>query len=181
MALPKLSPQQPIAGDLKPTSPFLQFMEATRRAVEDADTRLQTAINDLATQVARLTVQTIGTSYANGLTITASADGATAKVVISSHTRVYTDTTASVTGATISGLAYGETYSVYYDDEDRSGGAVSYVTTTNPGNAVTSATNRFRHFVGAFTTPAASGDPPIDGGGSLPPSFPGGIYEYQTP
>lgn len=90
MALPKLSAQQPIAGNLRPTSPFLQFMEALRIAQEATDARQDAvdaelvAINtaqdaliadltatqaDLQTQVDRLTAVLNGTTAFTGLKV----------------------------------------------------------------------------------------------------------------
>jgi hypothetical protein len=171
MPLPKLSPQQPIVPGMTPTSVFVQFME-------DLRTSVQQAVDGLQTQIDRLNTQTIGTSYANGLALSGVADGATAKITISVHTRVYTDLTVNLDAGTLTGLAYATTYFVYYDDEDREGGAVSYMTTTNPTVAVTSAPHPYRHFVGTVTTPATSGDPPETGGVVTPPGFP---IDYIAP
>ena len=178
MALPRLSAQQPIVTrELTPSSPFLQFMEALRTMQESIDTRQDELLAALSVQIARLTGQTIATSFADGLTLSAEADGATAKAIISSHTRTYTDASVSVTGATVTGLDYGEAYSIYYDDADRAGGAVTYVATLDPTIAVTSDAHPSRHLVGVVSTPATSGDPPTTGGGTRPPGFPpGGLY-----
>lgn len=51
MALPKLSAHQPIAGSLPPTRQFLEFMERTRTATENADRDLQDLIDQLAEQL----------------------------------------------------------------------------------------------------------------------------------
>ena len=77
----------------------------------------------------------------------------------------------------MTGLDYGEAYSIYYDDADRAGGAVTYVATLDPTIAVTSDAHPSRHLVGVVSTPATSGDPPTTGGGTRPPGFPpGGLY-----
>jgi hypothetical protein len=172
--LPRPSARVEIVDNKRlPTPAHLRYFETLASRVEGL-------LLDLQTQIDGLKVQTIGNSYANGLTLTATAAGATATISVSAHTRVYTDATASVNSGSIAGLAYNTTYSVYYDDEDRSGGAVTYASTTNAGDAVTSATNRFRHFVGAVTTPPTSGSPPETGSGSTPPSYPGDVI-YDTP
>lgn len=170
--VPELSAEQPIAGNLKPTSLFKRFMDSLRTAFIDRDTILQA-------QIDRITRGFIAISHADGLTITAEADGATAKATVSSHLRIYLDLSVSVTGGVLTGLAYNSTYSIYYDDLDREGGAVTYVSTLDATEAVTSEAHPVRHLVGLVTTPATAGDPPTDGGGTVPPGFPGGGYEYE--
>jgi len=196
--LPKLSAQSPIArpGSLQPTTGFLNFMEETRRAQLETDAGQQALIDALAAQLElivavqeaqavqldRLNRSLISTSHANGLTISAEADGATARATISDHVRVYVDGTVSVTGGARTALDYGTQYAFYYDDEEREGGAVDFLATTDATAAVTSSANPYRHFIGVVMTPATSGDPPTDGGGSLPPGFPpGGIYREEMP
>lgn len=172
MALPKLSPSQPIVSNLRPSSPFLAFMEALRTAIIGADTSLQEQITRIDEQVERITRAIRANSYTTGLTLGAEADGATAKITVSSHIRRYLDGNVNVSAGEVDGLDYATEYAVYYDDEDREGGTVTYEATENGGDAVTSNANPDREFVGYVTTPATSGDPPTTGGGTLPPLYP---------
>jgi hypothetical protein len=81
-------------------------------------------------------------------------------VTIADHTRVYTDRTVAITGAALttyhdgSAIAAGDTVYVYYDDPDRTGGAVTFMATATSGNAVSSAANPARHYVGTVVVPA---------------------------
>lgn len=178
----------------RPTPQFLRFFNIDfRGAIQRQDEAQQVIINALQivqdeqaallaalqAQVERLTGQTIGTSFADGLTVTGVADGATASIVISAHTRTYTDEAKAIDAGIVSGLEYGKTYSVFYDDPDRIGGAVTYQVTLDPPQAVTSAAHPFRHLVGVAMTPATDLDPPTTGGGTRPPGWPPGD-DYQT-
>lgn len=96
----------------------------------------------------------LANSGVTGITITATDAGTDATINISSHTRVYADgTSVSVTGGSITGLAYSTLYYIYYDQASRLGGSVTYVATTDEGTA---AQVGDRHTVGAITTPAAA-------------------------
>ncbi|AJP72265.1 phage tail protein [Sphingomonas hengshuiensis] len=125
------------------------------------------------------TVQTaIANSYPVGLTITAADGGA---ITISNHTRRYTDGFAdvAVTGATIaSGLAAGTFRAIAYDDDDRSGGAVTYALYADDLDARTSSAHPGRHYVGYAVIPTA-GSPPAEGGGATPPG--GACVTVDTP
>lgn len=181
--LPRLQPGVALVDkDGKPTRAFVSFWNTAANAIEQQEAAQEVTLASLQEQIDRLNASLRSTSHADGLLITAEANGATAKIVITNHTRTYTDLAVSVTGGTLTGLAYGSTYSVYYDDEPRTGGAVTLVATLTPADAVTSAAHPNRHLVGVVTTPATSGDPPTDGGGSLPPGFPSrDEYPYETP
>lgn len=100
----------------------------------------------------------ISTSWMSpGTAISASDAGSDATITITNNTRHYSNNTnASVTGSTITGLAYSTTYYVYYDDASKAGGAVTYHATTNPNTALPGAAVG-RHYVGIVTTPAAGG------------------------
>lgn len=129
-----------------------------------------TAAPDVAAPIAAPgTIQAaIANSYPVGLTITAADDG---DIVISNHTRRYTDghPDVAVTGATIaSGLAAGTFRAIGYDDDDRSGGAVTYALYANDIDARVSSANPGRHYVGYVVVPTA-GSPPAEGGGATPP------------
>lgn len=183
MALPVLSDQQPIADTRtgRPTSQFKRFMDETRSAqllTDDQQAALlaemATFLADLATQIARINRGFIAISHVDGLVIGAESDGATAKIAINDHTRVYIDRSVAVTGDVLTGLAYDTTYAIFYDDEARAGGAVVYETTLNSQEAVTGAAHPVRHLVGVVTTPATLADPPTGGGGTRPPGYPPG-------
>jgi hypothetical protein len=95
-----------------------------------------------------------------GLTMTATDAGASATITASAHTRAYGDgTSVAVSGGAVTGLLYSTTYYVYYLDPTRAGGAVTYLASTDPADAVQSGSV---HSVGAVGTPAAAG-PPEDG------------------
>lgn len=101
-------------------------------------------------------------------------------VTVETHTARYADKEVSVTGAsltvlddgstTIASLAAGTYLFIYYDDVNRTGGAVSLKATTTPANAYTSPDNPARHYVGGIQK-VATGAPPSSGGGARPPGF----------
>jgi hypothetical protein len=129
-------------------------------AADAAAVAAQGAADDAAS------ISQITSSGVSGLTMTATDAGANATITISGHTRVYGDgTSVSVTGGSITGLAYSTTYYVYYDQASRLGGAVTYQATTSQA---TGAQTGNRHALGAVTTPAAAGAP-INGNNNLPP------------
>jgi hypothetical protein len=130
-------------------------------------------------------------SQVAGLTLSIDNNG---KLIISNHSRVYADKTVAVTGATITpspAMANPAKLGIYYDQQSRAGGAVSYQQLKLPTGAgatdslYASATNPYRHFVCLLTvpTPATSpgsggsgtgpgtGGTPGGGGGILPPSL----------
>lgn len=168
---------------------FVRFWDTVARAIERQErgqaavlARLDEQQQQLQEQFARIIRQTIATSYANGLTLTASADGATAKVDYSAHVRVYSDLSVPVDGGEITGLDYAKAYFLYYDDPEREGGDVEVFATTNPTVAVASSTYPARHLIGGVTTPGSDLDPPTSGGGTIPPGFPPGeIYNSEVP
>lgn len=114
-------------------------------------------------------------SYVSGATISATDAGSDATVSVSAHTRHYpqpdsTTDDVAVNAGSVTGLSYSTLYYIYYDDEDRSGGAVTYLATTSEATA---AQIGDRHCVGAITTPAAAG---ADTGGAYTrPPGPGAI------
>ncbi len=134
---------------------------AANTAAATAQTAAETAAAD----------SSLASSGVTGLTMTATDAGADATITISGHTRIYGDgTSVSVTGGSITGLAYSTGYYLFYDQASRLGGAVTYVATTS---AATAAQTGNRHSLGAVTTPAAAG-PPNDGNVNLPP----GVVEF---
>lgn len=134
------------------------------------------------TPVSEIT-QLIKTSGTKDLNAVIDASG---NVTISGHTRIYDDKSVSVdgtpgtaadgTGGTpiASGGTSGQYVSIYYDDADRAGGAVTYqylVTAAGADNsaAYASSTNPYRHHVMVKQVPASG----TSSGGSSPGSGPG--------
>lgn len=78
---------------------------------------------------------------------------------VTTHTRVYSDKSVSVTGA--SGVAFtgtaGQVLGIYYDDAARAGGAVTYhgiaASSGVSSDCFPSSANPYRHFVGYGTIP----------------------------
>lgn len=140
-----------LTGDLPPVTSFER---------PDIPSDIALGEGDISTVIAN--------SFPIGLTITANEDGS---VVISDHTRRYTDGHAdvAVTGATLeSGGAAGDFFAIGYDDPDRLGGAVSYQLFANDIDARVGPDHPGRHYVGWFTVPTA-GSGSSSGGGALPP------------
>lgn len=134
--------------------------DAAATAANTAAATAQTAAETVAAD------SSLASSGVTGLTMTATDAGADATITISAHTRIYGDgTSVSVTGGSVTGLAYSTGYYLFYDQASRLGGAVTYVATTS---AATAAQTGNRHSLGAVTTPAAAG-PPNDGNVNLPP------------
>lgn len=114
-----------------------------------------------------------------GVILSASDAGTSATITISNHTRKYNDASGqSVTGSSITGLAYNTTYFIYYDDNSRSGGAVSYQATTNPNLALPGAATG-RHYCGEIKTPVAGGTG--TSGGVSPPGSGGQLGGSDIP
>lgn len=96
-------------------------------------------------------------------------------ITVETHTRVYSDKTVSVTGATLTTEADGTTaiaastlYHVYYDDAARAGGGVTLKATRTSTSAVNGPSAPSRHYVGSITTPATGATTPNSGGGAVP-------------
>ena len=81
-------------------------------------------------------------------------------ITIAAHTRHYGDgTTVEVDGGTLTGASASKQYFIYYDDEFRAGGAVTYQKTFVAADAVQDGN---RHTVGTIGT---SSDGTATGGG----------------
>jgi len=159
--LPKLSARASIVQDSPgqpPVPAHYEFIELFNKFSQTVQDQLNEI---LATQAA--------ISWPYGLTISGVADGATAKITLTAHTRVSLSTAVAVDAGEVTGLAYATLYYVYYDDEARAGGAVTYQATTDQLDAFASVDFPYRLFVGSVTTPATSGDPPTDGTPAGPP------------
>ena len=110
-------------------------------------------------------------------------DAALRTITIADHTRRYGDgSSVEVTGASEAGLPAGALIFVYYDDQERTGGAVDYLFTTNEMDAVQGAGDS-RHVVGYIVTPADGATDGTTGGGTTPSGVPPreGGYKAQQP
>ena len=122
------------------------------------------------TRVERCTNQTAlpPVNVAGALTVvssnplTATDNGATAKITIASHTRHYGHANVSYNSGAITSLSFVTKYYVYCDDPGLKGGAVTYVATTLK-TVVADDVNRI--YVGEITTPADGGGGSGGGGG----------------
>lgn len=162
LRLPRMQRQFPITNGNLPHPAFHQDWDKAMREIE-------TAVSSLEDTLARVK---LGSSYTVGATISAADVGSDVTVTISAHTRYYADgTSVSVSGGTVTGLAFSTLYYIYYDDSALAGGAVTYAATTS---ATTAAQVNGRHLVGSVTTPAdgaapSTGDTPEPPGvGELP-------------
>lgn len=138
---------------------------AAQAAADAANTAAASA--DAAATAAQDTADAItagsalSSSYVSGCTIAATDAGTDATITISAHTRHYpqpdgTTVDVSVSGGSITALAYSTFYYIYYDDAARAGGAVTYHATTSDSTA---AQLGDRHTVGGVMTPAALAAP----------------------
>lgn len=110
-----------------------------------------------------------------GLTITGTDAGSDASIIVSSHTRDYTDKVLSVDGDTITSLDYETAYGIYYDDITRSDTSPTYFATEDYNEATNTNDNPGRHFIGRVTTPAmgagdTTGESGLSPGGGTAPS-----------
>ena len=112
----------------------------------------------------------ISGSWTQDLILSAQANGATVDIIISDHRRHYPEETVDVVGETMTGLNYGTTYYVYYDDEGRDGGAVTYFVSDSPFSSQTTDVQEYRHFVGYISSPSDAGAPASFGFGAAPPN-----------
>jgi len=109
----------------------------------------------------------ISSSWVRDLVIRATGSG---EIILSNHSRIYADETVEIIGDTLTGASLGTLYSIYYDDEDRNGGAVTYVLTTDQDAAQTAEEYEGRHFVGYITTPETDTSQDTFGQSSTPPT-----------
>lgn len=119
------------------------------------------------------TKRLISTSYPRNLTVSITNTGV---ATISDHQRVYLDKIVDVDGAVVTPAPAGanpDKVGLFYDDQARAGGAVTYQYEKLTGGAGEtdqmnySAENPYRHFVALMTVPAAgtSGAGSGSGGG----------------
>lgn len=118
------------------------------------DTYTQSATTT-ATVAAQANYISLITSYVTGCTITGHDAGADATINISAHARQYDTGAIAVDAGSVTGLAYGTVYWVYYDDPTHVGTPITYLASISYTDAFTSFTQPDRHFVGSIRTPAA--------------------------
>jgi hypothetical protein len=91
----------------------------------------------------------IGTSWVEDCEITAVASGSLIDINVSAHTRVYGDKKeVSVNAMTLTGQPVGAIIHLYYDDDDREGGAQTLLGSTSRLTASTTNANPTRHYIG---------------------------------
>jgi hypothetical protein len=113
-------------------------------------------------------------SYPNpGSIVTASDAGSNATITIANHVRVYPVQGSidvpdvSITGGSLTGLAYSTLYYLYYDDIEPSQHDTDLRCHDNAATAQVGAAAG-RHYVGRVTTPAAGAPPSTGSGGGTP-------------
>lgn len=135
--------------------------EAAQGLIFDAIDEAVGGANGLTNQVAIMGSFSIPT-----MILTATDAGADATITIANHIRHYANgEDLTITGGTVTGLAYSTTYAVYYDDETRLLAAPTYAATTDLETGQHNYETG-RHYMGTVTTPAAAGGPTT--GGSPP-------------
>lgn len=139
---------------------LIDVAEATVVAQGAADAANGAAATAQGAAETAAATQALASSGTTDLTLTAADVGANVTITISSHNRVYGDgTTVAVNGASLTGRAYNTTYYIYYSDPARTGGTVTYQTSTDPNDAIQTGNI---HSVGEVLTPIAA-DPPQNG------------------
>lgn len=130
----------------------LAFIKLWQKTVE--------TIEDTLNRIRRIGSHTVPTTM-----MSTTDNGATATIVVATHTRVYADgTSLEVTGTTRTGLTSNTVYAVYYDDTTLAVTAPTYVFTTVIADAQANKAEG-RHFCGVIKTPpAASGQTRMGGG-----------------
>ncbi|MCO1336976.1 hypothetical protein MO867_21870, partial [Microbulbifer sp. OS29] len=135
----------------RPLIGFSQYLSGLNEKGQIADQRsLQQNMGSVASLPTSSTV------------LSASDNGSTAKIAISSHAVQYAGFTVSYNSGSITGLSFSTTYYVYVDDLDYAGGGVTYYATTQIWKL---AAGIGRRAVGTITTPA-------NGGGTTNPGDP---------
>lgn len=154
--------QDEAAGALAAAVAAIQAAQDAADAANAAAVAANTAADAAQdTAVAITEASALGNSFPVGATVGALDAGASATITISPHTRRYpqpdgTNVDVSVSGGSVTSLAYSTAFYVYYDDPTRAGGAVTYLATTSADTAVQTGD---RHVVGGATTPAMGAGP----------------------
>ncbi|WP_444914629.1 hypothetical protein [Microbulbifer sp. TRSA007] len=127
----------------RPLIGFAQYLSGLNESGQIADQRsLQQNMGSVASLPTSSTV------------LSATDDGTTAKISISSHTIQYAGFTVAYNSGSITGLSFSTTYYVYVDDANYAGGGVTYYATTQIWQL---AAGIGRRAVGTITTPANGG------------------------
>ncbi len=109
------------------------------------------------------TTSAFGVSSSQSVSTLSAADvGSDTTITIAAHDIFYDSITLSYNSGTITGLAFSTKYHVYVIDPDKTGGAVTYLSSTTLAD-MTKSTDRY--FVGAITTPSDGGGGTSGGGG----------------
>jgi len=187
LSLPRFQANAPLVDENGcPSQAFHIWWNTFASNLEKAFNDLSTNVADIAAaQAAAAVAQTTANTAKINDKISASATkpssvvmasdaGTSATITIAAHIRQYGDNTqVSVSGGSITGLAYSTTYAVYYDDTSASTTTPSYQATTSLNTAQPNYAAG-RHYVDQVTTPASGGGA-VSGGGSRPPGG-GGPY-----
>lgn len=97
-------------------------------------------------------------SYPADITITAADVGADVLIAISAHTRRYGNgDEVAVSSGNQSPLPFDTMVYIYYDDASRAGGAVTYASSFDFADALSSTANPNRHYIGEILTPSDGG------------------------
>jgi hypothetical protein len=103
--------------------------------------------------------------------------GASATVNIAAFTMRAGGTDISISSGSVTALSYSTLYYIYYDDNAKAGGAVTYNATTTKETAIN---GRGRFFVGSVKTPAAA-DPDTRGNNDGGTGAQSGTFVYWLP
>jgi hypothetical protein len=137
-------------------------LEAIYAGINTAQATASAAAQQTQATAAAVSLANSYTDPVSGL-LTASSAGA---VTISAHRRIYGDgLSVDVNGGALSGLSPGDFVRVYYNDPARTGGTVSYLSTT--GDIVQQGDV---HVLGGVLIPAV-GELPSSGAPSTPPGY----------
>lgn len=145
----------------------LANLDAATQAAQDAADNA----NQVAAQVTAETALA-NSSIDNPAPITVTDAGTNVTITIAAHNRIYGDgVTVPVNGGVITGQPYDTGQYIGYLDPDRTGGAVTYFSSTDPLAVRQSGDT---HSVG-YAPPISAADPPTPGGGVRPPG--GSFFE----
>jgi len=94
--------------------------------------------------------------------LSATENAGVATISVAAHSVQFGFGTVAYNSGSITGLSTNTVYYVYADDPDYAGGAVTYLSTTNP---LTVTAGNGRYYLGKITTPAGGGGGTSGGGG----------------
>jgi hypothetical protein len=193
--IPRLQRIVPITeADGTPTQAFHVWWDRVAKNIEDAITDLSSQVAAIAAAQAAATAAQVAATAAQAtadvakrndkisaslltptsiLSATDIGGGAGATIIIANHVRKYGDaSTLSITGGTVTPLAYSTVYAIYYDDTTTSVTNPTFLATATLADGQYNAAPG-RHYCGQITTPASgaggtSGDGPRGTGGGGP-------------